>query len=454
MASTHICGRDNLEVSLLSKLFPMFSRFKRVWQAELVRRYEMQHGYQKIAAIEHSAQQQQTIQQRVLTRAALLAERLGLNTELKHWHHLRQLVAAGVVLIAILVALGLVQSMLSSTPPISLIFALLVLLGLNALMLALWLVSLPIKDAWGWVGKLSWFAMQRSGSKQRQKNYSHALLTLANEHGLTKPAGAVLTHGYWLLVMVVTCFILFFKLSGSSYTFTWASTIWSDASVQQWVEVLGWLPQQFSITAPSVDALWQQSDSHHVHLAAGRWLLSCVVLYGVLPRLVLLILAILVLVVRVARVHVDLSAPGMNRVVANLTGTRTAHVVDADTHSAAIPSTKAHAQTGQGTLIVSLDHEADAAWEQQASTTYHGVVNTATEKRQLLALLDATPVAQLIVRIDTRLSPDRTSMRYLNELRSHSVALTVELVTLDHSIDLPRVQHWQEALEQENIAWQ
>jgi len=459
----------------------IFAKFKAIWMSELVRRYELEHGFQRDAVIEQQARQQPQLSQQVLLRGQLWAERLGLTQHLQRWHQLRRVIAISLSLLAVLIGLAQVQATLALPSPISLLFALVLLLGMNSVMLLLWLVLSLLQggrrpastQASGTsILRLSMWLMQRLGRRPQHQQYQTALWSVAQRNKMIAPGTAMLSHGYWLLVMLATWLFLFVSLSTNVYQFTWASTIWPAATVSSWAEVIGWGPSWWGVSAPSYADLGPASADATNQLAAGRWLLMCVFSYGIVPRLLFLLAAMLLLGWRAWRAQLDLQAPGMATVVQGLKPRAQAVVIDADTQPPTnSPVTVTMASSAQhqrmeppqltaDSLTVSLDFELDHAWlaQQQtaASVGFYGVVASGLEKRRLLAHLHAHPPQQLWVRVNSELSPDRTTLKLLREMMAYVAHLEVLLITASEHASAEqqqRLQHWQQLLAQQEIPW-
>ncbi|CUA82666.1 Protein of unknown function (DUF2868) [Pseudidiomarina woesei] len=435
-------------------MFKLFSRFRSIWMAELVRRYELQNGFQRADAIDHQARQMPTMEQRVFKRAELLAARLGLVHQLRLWDHFRRLIAILLSVFAVLGAVALVRGTLSVNQPISLSYALMMLLGLHLILFILWCVSLLLKDSFGWIGRISLWLLEHIGQRQYNQQFNNTLLTIANQYRLTKPAGAVLTHGYWTLFMLMVWFVLFFHLSTSAYTFTWATTIWPADSLQVWVSVLNFIPSLFGVDAPSVAAMWDNPAASE-QLNAGRWLLACIVVYGVAWRAVALFGSLLLVLRRVAAMRIDLTLPGYAPVIRKLTTSAATELIDADSDVAGMDDWQTREpKPGQGELVISLDHEHDQNWLQrhQNETWYGGVIARSDDRQRILQRLDDAPVATLVVRVNAQLTPDRAALRFIQRLQQYCTHVEVQLVISENPDD-ERIGHWQKGLTEEGIIW-
>jgi len=246
----------------------------------------------------------------------------------------------------------------------------------------------------------------------------------------------------------------FFHLSTSAYVFTWATTIWPAETLQTWVSVIGLIPSLFGVDAPSVAALWDK-PSESAQLEAGRWLLSCVIIYGVAWRFLFLIGSIIVLIGRIRKMTIDLTLPGYAPIIRKLTISAATELVDADSDVSGIDNAQWRTpKPGQGELVISLDHEADSAWlkQHQKESWYAGVIARSEDKQRLLARLDEHPVARLTVRLNARLTPDRAAMRFLTLLQQYCLNVEALLVVPDKT-DERRIVHWQDCLTEEGVTW-
>ena len=431
-----------------------FQRFNRIWLVESVRRYEVEHGVQHHERIQTIAREQPTLAERIIVRAELLAPELGLGCSAQQWQQLYRLVWGVLLVLAIVSAIAIVRSALAIPQPISLSYALLVLLGLQFAMFVLWLVSLTTKAHMGAVGRLLLWLYRHIGRNPDRQQLQNQFISVINQYGLTTPLTSLLSHGYWLLVMVAVWLLLALHLSTNAYHFTWATTILAPETLQLLVDSIHWLPQQLGVIAPSVEQLWSAPDAN-LQLTAGRWLLSCVFWYGVAWRALCWLLSLLVLMKKLANVQVDTKLPGFAAVIRLLENKAAARVVDADmSPPTSVTNKTMGAAYGHGEMVLSLDYEADQEWlmRHAQQPDYAGVIASHQDKQQLLHRLGEHPVARITVRINTQLSPDRAALRFLQQLRQVTQHLQVQLVQ-PSTADGVRMQHWQEQLNAEAIAW-
>src|SRR5690606_40925962 len=92
--------------------------------------------------------------------------------------------------------------------PISLSYALLVLLGLQFAMFVLWLVSLTTKAHMGAAGRLLLWLYRHVGRNPDRQQLQNKFISVINQYSLTTPLTSLLSHSYWLLVMVAVWLLL------------------------------------------------------------------------------------------------------------------------------------------------------------------------------------------------------------------------------------------------------
>lgn len=419
------------------------SHFDRFWLAE--------HQRQRDVAQVHPTDLNQplnselSLEQQVLQRAERCAIQCNELTYVQRWHQSRRLLTLVVGVLASLLGIGTTQALLSQAQPISLLFAVGVLVLPNLIMLLLWaLFALRRSKPRG----ITAFGLQLMHWLQRQPEQA-ALAASWVEHcqrqRLLTPLMALVTHSFWLVIATFSAATLLLYLSFNDYAFRWATTILEQPQLMQWAQLIGWLPELlFGVGVPEQGSTTSTADFSAI---AGRWLTLCVLTYALLPRLLCLLGAMLVWAYRLTQLRLDLSEPGYYRVSQALQAQqRGAQVVDADAGDAAELLVFHYARSGDGEVIASLDYEADTSWS--APVSYWGVVASYTQKQALLKQLQAQPVAHLTIRVASSLTPDRSSMRYLASLTPYTQELKVVLV--DAAGDTYRAQ-WQQLLQRYEV---
>ncbi|RUO60250.1 DUF2868 domain-containing protein [Pseudidiomarina insulisalsae] len=425
-----------------------FSRFELFWLAELQRQRDVSDADQqadRFRLTELDAKQGMTEQ--LLERARRSAERRKDTQHIGRWQQLRRLLTLIFALLAVALGIGATQAVLNQPQPISLLFAVSVLVVPNLIMLLLWaLVAVrrnrPVGVTASGLQLLEW--LQRSSQAHE---LGTAWLSHVQQQKLLQPLMAMLSNGFWLLIALSSWATLLLYLSFNDYAFHWATTILSEEQLHTFVRLAHYLPELlFGATLPELSAA---SAAANFDNTAGRWLSLTVVSYAVLPRAVIFSAAFLLFSLRCARMQLDLNAPGHVATVRAIEAAqRPTRNVDADSGREHESLTFRYASEGKGEVSLSLDFEADPNW--RGDENYLGVVARQQDKKALLDRLDKEPAERLEVRIAGSLTPDRSSLRYLAALAARTRRLTVVLVK---SAGTTYLKQWQELLEQHEVTY-
>ncbi|CAI8158575.1 MAG: putative membrane protein [Pseudidiomarina mangrovi] len=426
-----------------------YSRFRRYWQAAFVRHHEAHHGLLEPYAEATEALHQGSFNSRCLQRAERLSAQLGWQQLEQQWHWQRRLLLLGFIILVIVAGSGLTNGLLALTSPISLLHAWFSLVGINLVMLLLWLVAMLRAAPLPGVGGFAIGMSQRWRLFRRTRAMTTAWLQVMQQQRLLSPALSAMSHGFWLALLGTAWLLLLLRLSAQSYSFTWETTILSAQQLQQTALWLGYLPQLMGFDPPPLQALLEQ-HSAVAQQQAGRWLLAVLWCYGMAPRALLLVIALLTLASRYRQLSLNDDDPAyaaMQRCWQQLASAN-ARIVDADAgQSVAIPA--AAAVHGQGRLVLSLDHEpatALPAWA--ADLTYLGVIATGSDKRRVLEQLGQQAAALVVVRIDVMLSPDRGSIEFLRAVQPLTQRLLLVNSQPEQQHDFnARIVLWQQALQ-------
>lgn len=417
------------------------SRFEQFWLAEHQRLRDVQdpHLQQQLYKLnEVSAVQPQ---EQLLQRATRLSERQGLLSQLQHWQHLRRLISFIFAAVAVLIGVGASQALLSQPQPISLLFAVNVLLLPNLLMLVFWLLFALRRQRPSGVSGLAYSLLSLLQRKRGEQALEPSWLAHVRQQRLMQPLMALTTHGFWFLLSLSAWLTLLLYLSFNDYSFQWATTILADQQVQGIAQAINTLPALiFNAQLPTV-----VESSVHTTIAneAGRWLTLCLLTYGVLPRALAALIAAGLFYWRTRAMQLDLQADGNHAVIrAVQNAQQSVNTVDADSSNESAGLTFNYAAEGHGSVSLTLDY--DAAPQAQHGDGYLGVVATHAEKQELLQRLRQSPSAQLQVRVAAQLTPDRSSLRYLADLARSTKHLSVVLIGGTNATYL---EQWQQQLD-------
>lgn len=404
----------------------ILSRFEQFWLAEHQRLRDVadpQLQQEQFKLKELSVVEPQT---QLLERALRLSERQGVVRQLQHWQQLRRLLTVLVVAFALLAGIGSSQAVLSQSQPISLLFALSLLLLPNLVMFLFWAVFALRRPRLSGISGVAYAVISLLQRKRGEGALEQSWLNHVQQQRLIQPLMALTTHGFWLLLSLAAWLILIIYLSVNDYSFQWATTILAAEQVQTIAQLINSLPHLlFGSQLPSIaDGATALTDAN----AAGRWLTLCLLTYGLLPRAIAAFVAVFVYFRRIHNMSLLLQAEGHAAVLQAIQrNSQCVTTIDADNGDESERIRFRYATHGSGSFVLSLDYEAEANFE--SSEDYLGVVDTYKAKQALVERLTHSPCARLQVRVATQLTPDRSSFRFLAELAPATQQLIVVLVS-------------------------
>ncbi|MEZ7882086.1 MAG: DUF2868 domain-containing protein, partial [Brachymonas denitrificans] len=203
--------------------------------------------------------------ERVLERAWLLGQRLGLPAEWERWRHLGLWVMLGLAGAMALSAWGLAQTVMGEGRSINAMAAFVTVLGPHALMLVLWVWGV----IWTYAGSgsavgsgwsLGALALRLTARMPLDRGpHAAALLQgvrrVLQRFRLAPWAFGLLSHAIWALAFGLILLALWFGFSFHAYRLSWETTILSPAFFEQFVHVTGWLPAQLGFPVPDAAAV-------------------------------------------------------------------------------------------------------------------------------------------------------------------------------------------------------
>ncbi|NLX16178.1 MAG: DUF2868 domain-containing protein, partial [Ramlibacter sp.] len=241
-----------------------------------------------------------------------------------------------------------------------------------------------------------------------------------------------------------------------AYRLSWETTILSDDFFRGFVHLTGWLPAQLGFPLPDAASV------HAAGLGEGGdqrawawWLMGCVVVYGLIPRLLLAVLCLLAWRWAQSRLQVDLSDPYVRRLLARFEALDPPpEVIDPERDAPLQSSRYTHdpaAAPGEPALIgfelppdwpwspASLQPD-DRCWQQNLS-------GSSEERAALLQKVQELHPARLLVAVWAGSSPDRGTARLLRDLQAASGATLALWLQGPQATDAQAQQRWQQWLQ-------
>jgi hypothetical protein len=374
-------------------------------------------------------------QGRLLERARLLAQRLGLMDE---WARLRTglWVAGGLLaVLAFLLAGGLLTRALGSGQTVNAAFAFVAMLGVPVLALLVWVLwglaaagSSAAAGPWS-LGHLALGLAARLPGLHGPHSLSllrgvHAVL---RKHRLGLWVFGALSHLLWALAFALVLLSLLMLFAFQSWSLTWETTILSPGFFEGFLRVTGWLPRALGFPVPEAVTVNAPPTAQGAQ-AMAWWLLASALLYGLLPRLFALAVCAGVWRQRAARLQLDLNDPYFRQLLTRFQAMDPPQVVDAERAPPRATSPQAFramspGQSG-GRVLIGFELPPDMPWPPAAlasqTDAVHLVSGSMQERLQLLTALASAPAVDAVFVCAAVASPDRGAERYLRQLCSHT----------------------------------
>ena len=433
--------------------------FQSHWIAELVRLRESRWGPLDDASESRRARALGgTLSQRILLRAKLLAQREGLDEAVFHWQRLARLALYALLLLGLLAGGSAALAALgNNNTPVNLAMALFTLLGLHALTFLFWLASLCLPGhgdnallgkAWLWLAK----------RLARGPNHALAPAALAEwlgRHGLLRWVFGSISHLTWVFALLGQIAVLLLVLAAKRYAFSWETTLLPPGFFDTFTQWLGWLPAHIGFAVPS-SATVQASinlpaNNAATHVQWSSWLLGCVVVYGLLPRLLALGWCLLTLRKRLPLLALDEQQAAYAALRPRLMPVSEHIEPDAPPGpaDAVVAITSAASSTLSNTpLVLALELSDESPWPPARLPGNIQAGPNITQRAQretLLRQLHRQPLAALLLAVDGNQTPDRGTLAFIQEIHALTGQMHIALQVLG---DIParREAQWRDAL--------
>ncbi|MDB5733132.1 MAG: hypothetical protein JWQ03_3027, partial [Variovorax sp.] len=320
---------------------------------------------------------------RIARRACALGQRIGLESELARARHWAPWVGLALVLAIVVAGLALAGNVVGGERRINVVVALVSLLGLHLLTLLLWLAGLLLPSLTSSfsasLGGL-WLALTArvaGGGRGQAPALLRAATHLLARARLLPWAFGFVSHAIWSLSFGVVLGAMLFALAFRSYTLSWETTILDPGFFVQGVRVLGWAPSRLGFPVPDAAAvLAPWSGAANVPGAPGApgaagqrtwalWLTGCIVVYGLLPRLLFALVSAAVWRRRRGALRPDLAEPYYRKLLARFEAMEPTIIVDADPGMASCrpaPDGLAAADTTEAPVVVGFELPPEWPW--------------------------------------------------------------------------------------------
>lgn len=458
--------------------------FEARWLAEVVRRHEERDGLlEDAAALAAARVQAPDLETRILKRAEVLGAREGWREALHFWRIAARRGLVLAALLALAAGAGLAAGLLGDgSRPVNVVWALGGLLGPHLLGFLLWgggmmlagslapgLAALPP----GPLPRLGLRLAQMVDHSPGAGDRVAALATLMAQQRLGAWAAAWVGHLLWAAALAGATLGLLLMLAIRRYDFVWETTILPAHLVVSLATALGQLPAwlgfpvpdaaivQAGGLAPSQPALFSPAARQ----AWSGWLVGCVVVHGLLLRLVTALLCALMWWRAGARLTLDLAQPGHAMLRERLLPASAAiGISDAAPPSLHRAALERRVAAGEGTCLVALELPGDLHWPppwSQAASGHDaqtsaglpvdlGRIDERAQRSAVIERITRHPPARLLVAIDARMTPDRGSLGVIVTLARLAVCTRLWALRPDQAA-ADRLQQWREAIDRADL---
>ncbi|TAL81220.1 MAG: DUF2868 domain-containing protein [Candidimonas sp.] len=407
---------------------PSVDSFSAYWLAEFIRLREAHWGPIEDASETRRARTEgHNFTQRILLRATLLGKRENLDLLIARWSRGARIALLGLIIAAVLAGAGTAMGALGDGGrSVNLLLALVAILGLHGLTFLLWLLSFGIRGHGSWLGQLWLWLTRKLARGPDVALIPRALVDVLGRNGALRWILSSVSHGLWTGAFLTLLLTLLAALSARRYEFNWETTLLSADTFVQLTAVIGWLPGKLGFLMPSADMVRASNGLHAVPESVqalwSSWLIGCVVVYGLLPRLLSLLLSLFMSRRCAAAITLDENLPGYANLRERLQPSSEKIGVDSPAFCGLDASIRSQAGTpGQGakSLIVGIELPADEPWPPQAlAQTIQDAGNIDTREQRMALLDDLQDHApeKLLAVCDPHQTPDRGTISILTDL--------------------------------------
>lgn len=433
------------------------------WLAETLRLRESLWGpLEDAAEVRQAKAERASFETKILSRARLLGAREHLDSMLMRYARGARFALALLCLSAVLAGAGTALSALGDgSRSVNVLLALTAMLGINLLAFALWLASFGLRSPGNgsWLGELWLWLTQKLARGPDAALAPRALISVLDRNGSLRWVLGGVSHAWWTTALTSVLLTLLAVLSARRYQFNWETTLLSPDSFVYITAALGWLPSKLGFPLPS-EAIVRASNGLQALPESAQalwsgWLIGCVVVYGLLPRLTGTLLSLCVSKHKLARLSVDSRLPGYAELRDRLEPP--SEKIDIDGPAGPWTPALNHGQhspayTRRQALIVGLELPPDTTWPPFAlspSTVDLGLNDTRPQRKQLLDDFQLQPPAKLLVVCDAQQTPDRGTLALLAQLSNLSQEMHILLINSDQAAtdhDDTRTAQWRKQL--------
>ena len=312
------------------------------------------------------------------------------------------------------------------------------------------------------LGRLWLWLSEKLARDAQAAQLAPALILLLQRKRLNRWVLGTCVNGLWLLALLSALTLLLLLMATRRYGFVWETTILGSDTFVSLTQGLGTLPSLLGFSVPSEDMIRASGDSalviENARQAWAAWLVGVLVVYGILPRLLLMSLCYVRWRAGRQQLTLDLSQPGFAELRERLMPSSERLGIN-DAAPAQLHSVQPgpRASESEGALLVAIELDDQHPWPPALpeGVTDAGILDSRESRRKLLDQLTRYPPARLVVACDPRRSPDRGSLALIAELARCAADTRIWLLPAPsgQALDADRLGDWHAALHQLELNW-
>jgi hypothetical protein len=302
-----------------------------------------------------------------------------------------------------------------------------VLLGVNLVSLALWLLSLFIGvGSGGWLAQGWRWLVRKLVTGPEVALAGQAWWSIWQQAGGLRWVLSSVTHACWLLASLTMLVVLSFTLSIRHFSFAWETTLLSADSFIALTQILGAVPQWLGFAIPDSETVRASGhlsrNSAQAQALWASWLMGALICYGLIPRTVLFIASLLMVARAWPLTQPQLKSPYYQALLAKMEpAALSPEGLPPPAVKPRYPPQDKVANSATYAMMSGIELEGEWPPLGLGSAIVHTVMIDSRDTRNMaLGQVAQLSPRRLVIACDARHTPDRGTLRLIAELSSYA----------------------------------
>lgn len=341
----------------------------------------------------------------------------------------------------------------SANTPVNVLWVVLSLLGIPTLSWLVWACAMLLgkrsSEGGGLLGRFVQSLLKRFTHAPHIELFWQAWHQTTSASGAQRWLFSMLTHGFWLVALSFSVFSMAIAFSVKHYVFLWETTWLDPQTFVQITSFLNVIPAKLNIAMPD-QALISQSgnvavDAWQARSLWARWLIAVILVWGVLPRLFFFILSAWRWHQTTANLKPNSTDAYALACLARLKRAKARREPEGEpglpdtwrstTQAIALPHTSLNA------VVLGIELRALPDWAKHWASL--GIVDNLSSREAVLQMLAERPPNKLLIFCDALQTPDRGTLRLIDNLQKFARHNQVFLM---HANESAQTKMWQKSL--------